>query len=192
MCSSGRLCSMAVCVTFFQVHLSSIAQALIHSVRLHPTPWTTFLNELLNHCCTKTLEELCPRRLTLLLMHLSIGSSVNTAQPLQLLYAEAFCQLARTTISEILLLEKPNFDAIHAIISDNHPGYAKRPSIDCQWLKYYQLLMIWHHVMFLDDKNAVGCTWHLLGIAAKLAIGVWAFCFGNLKDHKFLMTAAYS
>jgi hypothetical protein len=37
-----------------------------------------------------------------------------------------------------------------------------------------QFFMIWYHLIFSDNKKAVGYAWNLMGFVAKLAQGVCA------------------
>ncbi|KAG6844716.1 hypothetical protein H0H87_004439 [Tephrocybe sp. NHM501043] len=77
----------------------------------------TFLQNLLHHCYSSPIEDLSPRRLALLLMILSIGSLVDLSRPLGSLYGEAYHHLARAAVCEIPLMEEPNFDVLHALVS---------------------------------------------------------------------------
>ncbi|KAJ3507044.1 hypothetical protein NLJ89_g6525 [Agrocybe chaxingu] len=109
----------------------------------------TFLPNLLNYCYTTPIEALSPRRLALLLMHLSIGSLVDLTRPLGSLHGEAYHHLARAAVCEIPLMEEPDFDVLHALF-----------------------FMIWYHLIFSDNKKAVGYAWNLMGFVAKLAQGL--------------------
>ncbi|KAH7870935.1 uncharacterized protein C8R40DRAFT_1055685 [Lentinula edodes] len=109
----------------------------------------TFLPNLLHHCYESPIEDLSPRRLALLLMVLSIGSLVDLNKPLGNLYGEAYHHLARASVCEIPLMEEPDFDTLHALF-----------------------FMIWYHLIFSDNKKAVGYAWNLMGFVAKLAQGV--------------------
>ncbi|KAF8073426.1 hypothetical protein FPV67DRAFT_1477758 [Lyophyllum atratum] len=109
----------------------------------------TFLQNLLHHCYSTTIEDLSPRRLALLLMILSIGSLVDLNRPLGSLYGEAYHHLARASVCEIPLMEEPDFDVLHALF-----------------------FMIWWHLIFSDNKKAVGYAWNLMGFVAKLAQGL--------------------
>ncbi|KAG6810785.1 hypothetical protein H0H92_010352 [Tricholoma furcatifolium] len=109
----------------------------------------TFLQNLLHHCYNVPLEDLSPRRLALLLMILSIGSLVDLARPLGSLYGEAYHHLARAAVCEIPLMEEPDFDVLHALF-----------------------FMIWWHLIFSDNKKAIGYAWNLMGFVAKLAQGM--------------------
>ncbi|KAF9465748.1 hypothetical protein BDZ94DRAFT_1214127 [Collybia nuda] len=109
----------------------------------------TFLQNLLHHCYTTSIEDLSPRRLALLLMILSIGSLVDLRQPLGSLHGEAYHHLARASVCEIPLMEEPDFDVLHALF-----------------------FMIWYHLIFSDNKKAVGYAWNLMGFVAKLAQGL--------------------
>ena len=62
------------------------------------------------------IEELSPRRLGLLLMLLSIGSTVDLTRPIGSLHGEAYHHLARAALSEIPLMEEPDFDLLHALV----------------------------------------------------------------------------
>ncbi|KAF9473434.1 hypothetical protein BDN70DRAFT_867382 [Pholiota conissans] len=110
----------------------------------------TFLPNLLNYCYTTPIDALSPRRLALLLMHLSIGSLVDLNRPLGSLHGEAYHHLARAAVCEIPLMEEPDFDVLHALF-----------------------FMIWYHLIFSDNKKAVGYAWNLMGFVAKLAQGVY-------------------
>lgn len=77
----------------------------------------TFLQNLLHHCYTTSIEDLSPRRLALLLMILSIGSLVDLRRPLGSLHGEAYHHLARASVCEIPLMEEPDFDVLHALVS---------------------------------------------------------------------------
>ncbi|KAF9453101.1 hypothetical protein P691DRAFT_659182, partial [Macrolepiota fuliginosa MF-IS2] len=109
----------------------------------------TFLPNLLHYCYTTPVENLSPRRLALLLMVLSIGSLVDLTQPLGSLHGEAYHHLARASVCEIPLMEEPDFDVLHALF-----------------------FMIYYHLIFSDNKKAVGYAWNLMGFVAKLAQGV--------------------
>lgn len=77
----------------------------------------TFLPNLLHYCYSTPIDALSPRRLALLLMHLSIGSLVDLSRPLGSLYGEAYHHLARAAVCEIPLMEEPDFDVLHALVS---------------------------------------------------------------------------
>ncbi|KAH9480181.1 hypothetical protein JR316_0006779 [Psilocybe cubensis] len=109
----------------------------------------TFLPNLLRYCYETPIEALSPRRLALLLMHLSIGSLVDLNSPLGSLNGEAYHHLARASVCEIPLMEEPDFDVLHALF-----------------------FMIWYHLIFSDNKKAVGYAWNLMGFVAKLAQGL--------------------
>ncbi|KAH0586545.1 hypothetical protein H2248_007770 [Termitomyces sp. 'cryptogamus'] len=109
----------------------------------------TFLQNLLHHCYSVPIEELSPRRLALLLMILSIGSLVDLSRPLGSLYGEAYHHLARASVCEIPLMEEPDFDVLHCLF-----------------------FMIWWHLIFSDNKKAIGYAWNLMGFVAKLAQGL--------------------
>ncbi|KDR82363.1 hypothetical protein GALMADRAFT_57068 [Galerina marginata CBS 339.88] len=110
----------------------------------------TFLPNLLHYCYETQIDALSPRRLALLLMHLSIGSLVDLNRPLGSLHGEAYHHLARAAVCEIPLMEEPDFDVLHALF-----------------------FMIWFHLIFSDNKKAVGYAWNLMGFVAKLAQGVY-------------------
>ncbi|KXN83107.1 hypothetical protein AN958_01778 [Leucoagaricus sp. SymC.cos] len=110
----------------------------------------TFLPNLLHYCYTTPIENLSPRRLALLLMILSIGSLVDLKKPLGSLHGEAYHHLARASVCEIPLMEEPDFDVLHALF-----------------------FMIYYHLIFSDNKKAVGYAWNLMGFVAKLAQGVY-------------------
>jgi hypothetical protein len=86
-------------------------------------------------------------------MVLSIGSLVDLARPLGSLYGEAYHHLARAAVCEIPLMEEPDFDELHALF-----------------------FMIWYHLVFSDNRKAVGYAWNLMGFVAKLAQGVSGVC----------------
>ncbi|KAK1226259.1 hypothetical protein PQX77_010732 [Marasmius sp. AFHP31] len=109
----------------------------------------TFIPNLLHHCYHSEIEDLSPRRLALLLMVLSIGSLVDLERPLGSLHGEAYHHLARASVCEIPLMEEPDFDTLHALF-----------------------FMIWYHLIFSDNKKAVGYAWNLMGFVAKLAQGL--------------------
>ncbi|KAG6835911.1 hypothetical protein H0H93_013451, partial [Arthromyces matolae] len=88
------------------------------------------------------------QRLALLLMILSIGSLVDLSRPLGSLYGEAYHHLARAAVCEIPLMEEPDFDVLHCLF-----------------------FMIWWHLIFSDNKKAIGYAWNLMGFVAKLAQG---------------------
>ena len=77
----------------------------------------TFLPNLLHYCYSTPIDALSPRRLALLLMHLSIGSLVDLNRPLGSLHGEAYHHLARAAVCEIPLMEEPDFDVLHALVS---------------------------------------------------------------------------
>lgn len=77
----------------------------------------TFMQNLLHHCYESPVESLSPRRLALLLMILSIGSLVDLNRPLGSLHGEAYHHLARASVCEIPLMEEPDFDVLHALVS---------------------------------------------------------------------------
>ncbi|KAG6916036.1 hypothetical protein DXG01_008759 [Tephrocybe rancida] len=108
----------------------------------------TFLQNLLHHCYSSPIEDLSPRRLALLLMILSVGMLVDLSRPLGSLYGEAYHHLARASVCEIPLMEEPDFDVLHCLF-----------------------FMIWWHLIFSDNKKAIGYAWNLMGFVAKLAQG---------------------
>uniref|UniRef100_D8PXF1 Zn(2)-C6 fungal-type domain-containing protein n=1 Tax=Schizophyllum commune (strain H4-8 / FGSC 9210) TaxID=578458 RepID=D8PXF1_SCHCM len=118
----------------------------------------TFLPNLLQYCYTMPINELSPRRLALLLMVLSIGSLVDLKRPLGYLSAEAYHHLARASVCEIPLMEEPDFDTVHALF-----------------------FMIWYHLIFSDNRKALGYAWNLLGFVAKLVQGVHRETSGSSK-----------
>ncbi|KJA15804.1 hypothetical protein HYPSUDRAFT_58593 [Hypholoma sublateritium FD-334 SS-4] len=110
----------------------------------------TFIPNLLNYCYTSPIETLSPRRLALLLMHLSIGSIVDLRRPaLRSSYGDVYHHLARAAICETPLIEEPDFDVLHVLF-----------------------FMIWYHLSFSSHTKAVGHAWNLMGIVAKLAQGL--------------------
>lgn len=76
----------------------------------------TFLDNLLHHVYSTTIEELSPRRLALLLMNLAIGSVVSESEPIGSLSGEAYHHLSRAALCEIPLLDIPEFDLVHTIV----------------------------------------------------------------------------
>ncbi|KAG7088273.1 hypothetical protein E1B28_012287 [Marasmius oreades] len=104
----------------------------------------TFIPNLVHYCYETVIEDLSPRRLALLLMVLSIGSLVDLDGPLGSLHGEAYHHLARASVCEIPLMEEPDFDTLHALF-----------------------FMIWYHLIFSDNKKAVGYAWNLMGFVAK-------------------------
>ncbi|KAJ7147142.1 hypothetical protein C8R43DRAFT_1012117 [Mycena crocata] len=112
-------------------------------------PSRTFLDLLVHSVYTTPIQDLSPRRLALLLMVLSIGSLVDLSRPLGSLHGEAYHHLARAAVCEIPLMEEPDFDELHALF-----------------------FMIWYHLVFSDNRKAVGYAWNLMGFVAKLAQGV--------------------
>ncbi|KAJ7625379.1 hypothetical protein DFH06DRAFT_1229364 [Mycena polygramma] len=131
------------------------AQALCEEARRNALwqynldPSRTFIDLLIHSVYTTPLPELSPRRLALLLMVLSIGSLVDLSRPLGSLHGEAYHHLARAAVCEIPLMEEPDFDELHALF-----------------------FMIWYHLVFSDNRKAVGYAWNLMGFVAKLAQGV--------------------
>ncbi|KAF4577394.1 hypothetical protein EYR36_005382 [Pleurotus pulmonarius] len=109
----------------------------------------TFLDNLLHHVYSTTIEELSPRRLALLLMNLAIGSVVSESEPIGSLSGEAYHHLSRAALCEIPLLDIPEFDLVHTI--------------------FY---MIWYQLMFSDNKDAVTYAWNLMGFVSKLSQGL--------------------
>jgi hypothetical protein len=92
---------------------------VISKIRYNLDASETFLQNLLHHCYTTTIEDLSPRRLALLLMILSIGCLVDLKRPLGNLYGEAYHHLARASVCEIPLMEEPDFDVIHALVTNS-------------------------------------------------------------------------
>lgn len=129
----------------------------------------TFLPNLLHYCYSTPIDALSPRRLALLLMHLSIGSLVDLSRPLGSLHGEAYHHLARAAVCEIPLMEEPDFDVLHALVS-SFSGFVKEKNFDIFLKKKF--FMIWYHLIFSDNKKAVGYAWNLMGFVAKLAQGV--------------------
>ena len=85
----------------------------------------TFLPNLVSYCYSTPIESLSPRRLALLLMHLSIGSLVDLTQPIGSLHGEAYHHLARAAVCEIPLMEEPDFDVLHTLVSHSSHRIAK-------------------------------------------------------------------
>ncbi|KAJ6525276.1 hypothetical protein DFH09DRAFT_1188758 [Mycena vulgaris] len=131
------------------------AQALCEEARRNALwqynldPSRTFLDLLVHSVYTTPVPDLSPRRLALLLMVLSIGSLVDLSRPLGSLHGEAYHHLARAAVCETPLMEEPDFDELHALF-----------------------FMIWYHLVFSDNRKAVGYAWNLMGFVAKLAQGV--------------------
>ncbi|KAJ7928078.1 hypothetical protein B0H13DRAFT_2265321 [Mycena leptocephala] len=131
------------------------AQALCEEARRNALwqynldPSQTFIDLLIHSVYTTPIPELSPRRLALLLMVLSIGSLVDLSRPLGSLHGEAYHHLARAAVCEIPLMEEPDFDELHALF-----------------------FMIWYHLVFSDNRKAVGYAWNLMGFVAKLAQGL--------------------
>ncbi|KAF9049458.1 hypothetical protein BDZ89DRAFT_1032938 [Hymenopellis radicata] len=116
-----------------------------------------FLRNLLLHCYSLPIEDVSPRKLALLLMILSIGSHVDLTHPIgqNVLHGEAYHHLARAAICEIPLMEEPDFDELHALV---------------KFLSVF--FMVYYHLVFSDNKKAVGYAWNLLGFITKLAQGL--------------------
>ncbi|KAJ7643980.1 hypothetical protein FB45DRAFT_285047 [Roridomyces roridus] len=131
------------------------AQALCEEARRNALwqhnldPSRTFIDLLIHSVYTTPITELSPRRLALLLMVLSIGSLVDLSRPLGSLHGEAYHHLARAAVCEIPLMEEPDFDELHCLF-----------------------FMIWYHLVFSDNRKAVGYAWNLMGFVAKLAQGL--------------------
>ena len=104
----------SLAVSNFLVHRSSLNSH--HPNRFNLDASETFLPNLLHYCYTTPIEALSPRRLALLLMHLSIGSLVDLNRPLGSLHGEAYHHLARAAVCEIPLMEEPDFDVLHALV----------------------------------------------------------------------------
>lgn len=125
---------------------------LVHE-RYNPHPSETFFPNLAHHCYTSPTEDLCPRRLALLFMILSVGCLVDLHKrgpdsP----DAERYHQLARASLCEIPVMEETNVETITAL--------------------FYE---IWYLLVFSDKKKAAGYAWGLMGLTAKLAQSVSAF-----------------
>ena len=91
----------------------------------------TFLPNLLHYCYSTPIDALSPRRLALLLMHLSIGSLVDLSRPLGSLHGEAYHHLARAAVCEIPLMEEPDFDVLHALVSLFFSLLSRKKKIMC-------------------------------------------------------------
>jgi hypothetical protein len=104
----------SLAVSNFFVHCSSLNPHYLNRFNLDASE--TFLPNLLHYCYTTPIEALSPRRLALLLMHLSIGSLVDLNRPLGSLHGEAYHHLARAAVCEIPLMEEPDFDVLHALV----------------------------------------------------------------------------
>lgn len=119
-CEAARNNALWQCVSSSRsLRVSEFAHVvciLAHS-RYHLDASETFLQNILHHCYSVPIEDLSPRRLALLLMILSIGSLVDLARPLGSLYGEAYHHLARAAVCEIPLMEEPDFDVLHCLVS---------------------------------------------------------------------------
>jgi hypothetical protein len=71
---------------------------------------------LLHHVYDSALDELCPRRLALLLMVLAVGCLVDLNQPSDCPDAEKYHHLARASLCEIPIMEDTNIDAVVALV----------------------------------------------------------------------------
>ncbi|KAJ8515360.1 hypothetical protein ONZ45_g7194 [Pleurotus djamor] len=109
----------------------------------------TFLDNLLAHVYSTPIEDLSPRRLSLLLMNLAVGSVVSESESIGSHMGEAFHHLARASACEIPLTEAPDFDVVHTL--------------------FY---MIWYQLSFSNNSNAVTLAWNTMGLTAKLAQGL--------------------
>ena len=81
---------------------------LIHVLRIHRFNLgssETFLPNLLNYCYSTPIQSLSPKRLALLLM-----------RPLGSLHGEVYHH-ARAAVCEIPLMEEPDCDVLHALVS---------------------------------------------------------------------------
>lgn len=132
----------------------------------------TFLPNLIHYCYSTPIDALSPRRLALLLMHLSIGSLVDLGRPLGSLHGEAYHHLARAAVCEIPLMEEPDFDVLHALVSFFSLFVKKKEFVLILFFSKQKFFMIWYHLIFSDNKKAVGYAWNLMGFVAKLAQGV--------------------
>ncbi|KIY68324.1 hypothetical protein CYLTODRAFT_395596 [Cylindrobasidium torrendii FP15055 ss-10] len=114
-------------------------------------PRETFLRNLIHHCYAPDIAEVQPRKLALLLIVLAIGSHVDLSRTIgtNILHGEAYHHLARACICEIPLMEEPDFDELHALF-----------------------FFVWYHLVFSDNKKAVGYAWNLLGFVIKMAQGL--------------------
>ncbi len=102
-------------------------------------------------------------------MILSIGSHVDLTHPIgkNVLHGEAYHHLARAAICEIPLMEEPDFDELHALVKFLSLCTSCPLLTGC-----LQFFMVWYHLVFSDNKKAVGYAWNLLGFITKLAQGV--------------------
>ncbi|TFK69543.1 hypothetical protein BDN72DRAFT_840268 [Pluteus cervinus] len=123
----------------------------------NPHPSETFFPNLAHHCYSSSTEDLCPRRLALLLMILAIGCLVdlNTRGP-DSPDAERYHHLARASLCEIPVMEETNVETITAL--------------------FYE---IWYLLVFSDKKKAAGYAWGLMGLTAKLAQSIGLHRNGN-------------
>lgn len=53
----------------------------------------------------------------------------------------------------------------YLLLQTNGENYSKTPFV-------FQFFMIYYHLIFSDNKKAVGYAWNLMGFVAKLAQGV--------------------
>lgn len=83
--------------------------------RYNPHPNETFMPNLLHHVYSSPLEDLCPRRLALLLMILAVGCLVNLNEAPDSPDAEKYHHLARASLTEIPVMEDTTVDTISAL-----------------------------------------------------------------------------
>ncbi|TFL01701.1 hypothetical protein BDV98DRAFT_567372 [Pterulicium gracile] len=105
----------------------------------------TFLTNLLHHVYTVPIHNLCPRRLSLVLVLLAIGCAVDTTLPHDESMGEAYYHLARASICEMPMLEEPSFDLLRAVF-----------------------FIIWYMLTFSDSHKDVGYAFSLMGLLVKL------------------------
>jgi len=98
------------------IYLVYLVDQPVFRCRYNPHPDETFMTNLLHHVYDSALEELCPRRLALLLMILAVGCLVDLNQPPDCPEAEKYHLLARASLCEIPVMEDTNIDAISALV----------------------------------------------------------------------------
>ena len=139
-------------------------------VSCNPHSSLVFFPSLVHHVYTSTAQQLCPRRLALLLMILAVGSHVDlddTAYRMQCMslnginsgqgenpLPEHYHQLARASLCELPIMEDVNVDVILALFWE-----------------------IWYLLIFSDKKKAATYAWGIMGLTAKFAQSVSRFPF---------------
>ncbi|EMD39931.1 hypothetical protein CERSUDRAFT_112176 [Gelatoporia subvermispora B] len=112
----------------------------------NPDASESFLPNLIHSVYTQPLIALLPHRLSLFYMLLAIGSSVDLMQDNHQHQSEKYHQLARVALCETPIIDEPSFDGIHSVFH-----------------------MVWHLLMFSDNKKALEHAWGIMGLLAKLA-----------------------